>query len=209
MIPAGWLGRKMSTQTKYTQFSECWRQFILPNVFGWVSLVKVYYCRRQFTLGGVVLLKAASDCRRQLIVRYIRVHVHLWLGHSDSSLLLRKAIYTCKCRTYCWNRFLSRLLFAWRDIGIRFSVLSSVHSYRICVNPHVQVHFPRTIRATVMIIGISLPRLKCVKMLQNTNTTNCFTVEIGLFFLGWPFGRMVKAANLSCFELLFISPLWV
>ena len=53
--------------------------------------------------------------------------------------------------------FLSHLLLAWSDIGIRFSVRQSVN---ICINPNfdpnVQVHFPRTIEATVMRLCISL-----------------------------------------------------
>ena len=64
---------------------------------------------------------------------------------------------------------LSRLLLAWRDIGIRFSVRSFVRSsvrpfvlqsVNIWVNANfdlnVQVYHPRTIKATVMILGISL-----------------------------------------------------
>ena len=56
---------------------------------------------------------------------------------------------------------LSCLLLAWWDIGIQFSVRLSVRqSINICVNrnfdPNVQVHFPRAIKATVMILGISL-----------------------------------------------------
>ena len=49
----------------------------------------------------------------------------------------------------------------WRVTGIWFSVHLSVRqSVNICVNPifnlNVRVHFPRTIKATMMILGINL-----------------------------------------------------
>ena len=53
---------------------------------------------------------------------------------------------------------------AWHDIGIRLFVHSSIRpfvlqSVNICVNPNfdpnVQFHFPRTINASVMILGIA------------------------------------------------------
>ena len=61
--------------------------------------------------------------------------------------------------------FLSCPPLAWCNIGIRFSIHPSlcpfVHqSINFCVNsnfdPNVQVYFPRTIKATVMMLGISL-----------------------------------------------------
>ena len=57
--------------------------------------------------------------------------------------------------------FLSHLLLAWRNIGTRFSICWFVHQcVNICVNPNfnpnIHVYFPRTFKATVMILGISL-----------------------------------------------------
>ena len=55
------------------------------------------------------------------------------------------------------GKYLWCLLLAWPDPVFHSFVHQSVN---ICVNPYfdpnVQVHFPRTIKASVMILGISL-----------------------------------------------------
>ena len=65
------------------------------------------------------------------------------------------------CRCDKGIQFLSRLLLAWCDVGIRFSIRPFLCQFiNICGNPNfdtnVQVHFRRNIKATVMIPGISL-----------------------------------------------------
>ena len=74
---------------------------------------------------------------------------------------------------------LSRLLLAWHDIGIQFSIRLSVclsicqHLSHPNFDLNVQVHFPKTIKATVMILGISL----------HLGMTAVFIFDLDLYFM--------------------------
>ena len=101
--------------------------------------------------------------------------------------------------------FLSHLLLAWRNIGIWFSVCPSIHmfthqSFNICVNPsfnpNFQVHFPRTLKATVMKLGISLH-------LRMTAQTTVSIFDLDLYFTVRQFCKFHGATwwNLFCLEM--------
>ena len=105
-----------------------------------------------------------------------------WTGNSDQTVDVAYVLRSLLQIRYIFylKVFLLCLLLAWRDIGTWFSILLSVcSSVNICVkpsfDPYVQDHFLRTIKASVMMLGISLH-------LGITTQTAVSIFELNLYF---------------------------